>query len=66
MREKVRRGLHSEILIKQNVQFQRGNLLLTQAGFREITRVESFGIFQDTSELQLHGVRISLNMIATK
>jgi predicted SAM-dependent methyltransferase len=47
-----------------NEQFLRHFLI--QTGFREIRRVDSFGIFQDTSELQLCGVPSSLNMIATK
>ncbi len=47
-----------------NEQFLRH--FLTEAGFREIRRVASFGLFQDTSELRLFGVPISLNMIAAK
>jgi predicted SAM-dependent methyltransferase len=37
---------------------------LGQAGFRDVRRVASFGIFQDTSELRLFGFPISVNMIA--
>jgi predicted SAM-dependent methyltransferase len=36
------------------------------AGFTEIRRVESFGLFQDDSEGELFGMRISLNMVAIK
>lgn len=39
---------------------------LTVAGFREIERVESFGLFEDTSALAIGGVAISLNMQAVK
>src|ERR1700733_1553570 len=40
--------------------------LLHDAGFREIERVEKFGVFQDTSELRFSDTPISLNMIARK
>jgi|TARA_B100000959_G_scaffold233487_1_gene250948 predicted SAM-dependent methyltransferase len=39
---------------------------LTNANFSEIKKVRSLGIFNDTSEHKLHGVPISLNVIATK
>jgi predicted SAM-dependent methyltransferase len=39
---------------------------LGEVGFREVRRVASFGLFQDSSELRLFGVPISLNMIAVK
>lgn len=39
---------------------------LSQAGFRTIERVRSFGEFADTSELECYGQRISLNVVATK
>jgi predicted SAM-dependent methyltransferase len=39
---------------------------LGEAGFREVRRIASFGIFQDTSELRLFGLPISLNMTAVK
>lgn len=39
---------------------------LGQAGFTDIERVDSFGLFQDASELAIAGARISLNVIATK
>ena len=42
-----------------------GNLLIL-AGFGEVKRVESFDIFQDTSDLIYDGQRISLNVIAKK
>ena len=35
---------------------------LSQAGFRRVERVESLGVFNDTSEMQMLGVRISLNV----
>ena len=47
-----------------NEQFLRE--LLTQAGFVEIQRVASFGLFQDTSEFKPYGFPISLNLIAAK
>ena len=47
-----------------NEQFLRG--LLVGAGFKEVTRVASFGLFQDTSELKPYGIPISLNLIATR
>jgi predicted SAM-dependent methyltransferase len=39
---------------------------LTAAGFTGIRRVENFGLFDDTSLLELKGTPISLNMIAVK
>jgi len=39
---------------------------LTGAGFVGIQKVESFGHFKDTSDLQFRGRRISLNVRATK
>lgn len=36
------------------------------AGFQDISRVDNFGIFDDTSNMQLKGIPISLNMIAVK
>jgi hypothetical protein len=36
-----------------------------QAGFCDLQRVQSFGLFNDTSTLQYKGVGISLNVIAT-
>ena len=47
-----------------NEQFLRD--LLTQAGFAEMHRIESFGLFQDTSELRPYGFPISVNVIAIK
>jgi predicted SAM-dependent methyltransferase len=40
--------------------------LLTQAGFSDVQRVVSLGVFQDTSEIRPYGFPISLNIIATK
>ncbi|GLD92091.1 hypothetical protein PINS_up000624 [Pythium insidiosum] len=37
---------------------------LEDAGFCEITRVADFGIFRDSSTISLHGVPISLNVVA--
>jgi predicted SAM-dependent methyltransferase len=39
---------------------------LTQVGFREIKRVESFGLFSDTSDFKPYGFPISLNVSARK
>lgn len=39
---------------------------LQQAGFSEGRRVESFGIFADTSDYKPYGASISLNVIAKK
>lgn len=39
---------------------------LRLAGFPHVDRVERFGMFNDTSNTQMHGVPISLNVIATK
>ena len=40
--------------------------LLHEAGFREIMRVEKFGVFKDTSEQHFSNVPTSLNMVARK
>ena len=40
-------------------------IFLEQAGFTQVERVESFGLFQDTSEFKPWGFPISLNVIAT-
>lgn len=42
-----------------------GDFLLT-AGFREIRRVDGFGLFDDTSTLKLGGIPVSLNLQAMK
>jgi predicted SAM-dependent methyltransferase len=39
---------------------------LQQAGFRDIERVNSFGLFNDTSDYEPYGFPISLNMRAIK
>jgi predicted SAM-dependent methyltransferase len=39
---------------------------LRQAGFPHVDRVERFDIFNDTSNTQMRGVPISLNVVATK
>jgi len=38
----------------------------TEAGFGDVERVVSFGLFSDTNEILVEGTRISLNVIATK
>lgn len=40
--------------------------VLEQAGFKNIRRVESFGMFRDCSEIRFIGQPISLNLEATK
>ncbi len=49
-------GLNEDIL----------SVYLTNAGFVELTRVRSLGLFDDTSEKRVAGVPISVNMIAEK
>jgi predicted SAM-dependent methyltransferase len=39
---------------------------LKQAGFARVERVESFGLFDDTSDFKPWGFPISLNVIATR
>ena len=39
---------------------------LGQAGFIDVRQVESFGLFDDTSELKIGDVRVSLNVVAVK
>ncbi len=39
---------------------------LSEAGFSDIHRVTSFGLFDDTSELTIGGAPVSLNVVATK
>jgi len=39
--------------------------LLTNAGFNDVRRVDSFGLFKDTSDYAPYGERISLNVVAT-
>ncbi|NKB63691.1 MAG: methyltransferase domain-containing protein [Gammaproteobacteria bacterium] len=47
-----------------NLELLRDWLMLV--GFTEIWKMESFGLFDDTSELLLGGERISLNLLAIK
>jgi len=49
-------GLNQEILTK----------FMLDAGFCNIQRVKSFGMFRDTSETTFKGIPISLNLIAEK
>ena len=39
---------------------------LNKAGFFELKKVDTFGLFEDTSDYKLSGLLISLNLIATK
>lgn len=39
---------------------------LGNAGFQDVQRVDSFGLFEDTSEIRVGDTRISLNVIARK
>ena len=39
---------------------------LNRAGFFELKKVDTFGLFEDTSNYKLNGFSISLNLIATK
>lgn len=39
---------------------------LYSVGFRDLVRVDSFGLFQDSSELIIEGQRLSINVIANK
>lgn len=39
---------------------------LADVGFTSVEHVESFGLFDDSSEARLCGQRISLNLIVTK
>jgi hypothetical protein len=38
-------------------------MFLAQAGFTKMTKVHDFGIFNDSSRLEVEGNRISLNAI---
>lgn len=42
------------------------NDYLKRAGFKEIKKVDTFSLFNDTSDFAPYGVKISLNVIATK
>lgn len=37
-----------------------------QAGFRNVRKIESFGLFNDTSDYRPYGTQISLNLVAQK
>ena len=39
---------------------------LRDVGFLSVEHVESFGMFEDTSEIRMHGHLVSLNLIVTK
>jgi predicted SAM-dependent methyltransferase len=51
-------------LVGLNEEFLTG--YLHAGGFTGMRRVTGFGLFEDTSSLELHGTPISLNMIAIK
>lgn len=51
-------------LVGLNEEFLRH--FLSVAGFVHAVRVESFGLFDDTSDMEVRGVPISLNMVARK
>jgi predicted SAM-dependent methyltransferase len=55
---------HDYHLVGLNEEFL--GFFLTRAGFSDLRRVQSFGFFQDTSELLFKGIPISLNVVATK
>jgi len=55
---------HDYHLVGLNEEFLRS--FLDAAGFTGMHRVPGFGLFQDTSCLELKSVPISLNMIAVK
>jgi hypothetical protein len=40
--------------------------LLMRAGFREVFRVPTFDLFDDTSAMRFGGVLISLNLVAIR
>ena len=39
---------------------------LNKTGFSELKKVDSFGLFEDTSDYKLYGFPVSVNLIATK
>lgn len=39
---------------------------MTEAGFKDIRQVQSFGVFDDCSEITINGTNISLNVEGTK
>jgi predicted SAM-dependent methyltransferase len=61
-------GAHSDAYDRHEIGFNDEFLrfFLQSAGFVNVRRVESLGVFRDTSELVFMGVRISLNVIAEK
>jgi predicted SAM-dependent methyltransferase len=54
-------GEHRAGLTEENL-----SPVLAKAGFQDIRRVERFGQFQDFSDFKIFGLRISLNMVASK
>lgn len=55
---------HDYHLVGLNEEFL--GYFLSRTGFPAFRRVPSLGLFQDTSELRLKGIPISLNVVATK
>lgn len=51
---------------KMGFTFEIMKQFLEQDGFTHVRRVESFGLFQDTSEFEFMGRKVSLNVIAMK
>ncbi|MGH7242396.1 MAG: class I SAM-dependent methyltransferase [Phycisphaerales bacterium] len=51
---------------KGGLWFEQLELVLKDVGFNNVRRVESFGLFQDTSEKRFEGQAISLNISAYK
>lgn len=46
--------------------FEFMNYFLKEAGFKNIEKKNTLGLFNDTSEYEIHGSKISLNIIASK
>ncbi len=42
------------------------NMILAEAGFQKVLKVENFGIFEDASTICVGNIPISLNVIAFK
>jgi predicted SAM-dependent methyltransferase len=61
-------GAHSDPYDRHEIGFNEEFLrfFFQTAGFVNVRRVESLGVFHDTSELVFMGARISLNVIAEK
>jgi predicted SAM-dependent methyltransferase len=55
-----------DVEARPEVDFEILTGFLAYAGFRNPQRVAELGFFDDTSKMELGGVRISLNVIAEK